>query len=56
MRYVLAIIFFILFMINLVYEVFFVKFNTGWEAILVIGLTFGGVYLTWTVITDGFKK
>jgi hypothetical protein len=40
----------------LVHEVFYEKFDTGFEAIVVMGLTCTGIYLAWTSIASTFKK
>ena len=40
----------------LIREVFYEKFETGLEAIVVMGLTFTGIYLAWSAISSTFKK
>lgn len=56
MRIILALLFLIFTTIMLIYEIFYEKFETGFEAIFVMGYTFTGIYLAWYAITSSFKK
>lgn len=56
MRYIMSLLFLIFMVIMLVHEIFYEKFESGLEAIMVMGFTFTGIYLAWTAITSGFKK
>lgn len=56
MAFVLALIYFILCILNLIYNVFVEKYASGLEAILVMGITAIGIYLSWTVMSNSFKK
>ena len=56
MRFIVSFIFLIFMGITLIREAFFEKFETGFEAIVVMGLTVTGIYLAWTSIASTFKK
>ncbi len=56
MKFVLALIYFLLCILNLIYNIFIEKYASGLEAILVMGITAIGIWLSWTVITSSFKK
>lgn len=50
MRFLLSLLYFILCIANLIYNVFVEKYSSGFEAILVLGITGIGIYLSWTVM------
>ena len=56
MKFVLALIYFVLCILNLIYNVFIEKYANGFEAILVMGITAIGIWLSWTVMSGSFKK
>ena len=56
MKFVLALIYFILCILNLIYNIFIEKYASGLEAILVMGITAIGIWLSWTVMSGSFKK
>lgn len=58
MAFILALIFFVLCVINLIYNVFIEKYASGLEAVLVMGVTAIGIWLSWTVMkmSMGQKK
>ena len=56
MRFVLALIYFILCIVNLIYNIFIEKYASGLEAVLVMGITAIGIWLSWTVMSNSFKK
>jgi len=58
MAFILALIYFILCIVNLIYNVFIEKYASGLEAILVMGITAIGLYLSWYVMKHslGSKK
>jgi len=56
MKFVLAFIYFLLCILNLIYNLFIEKYASGFEAILVLGITAIGIWLSWTVMSGSFKK
>lgn len=56
MRFIVSFIFLIFMVMMLVREVFYEKFDTGFEAIVIMGITVTGIYLAWTSIASTFKK
>ena len=56
MAFILALIYFILCVINLIYNVFIEKYASGLEALLVMGITAIGIYLSWTVMSNSLGK
>ena len=52
MRRFLAFLFLLLCLINLFYELFFLTFQNGFQALLTIGITMIGLYLAWHVMTE----
>ena len=56
MTFILALLCFILCILNLIYNVFIEKFASGLEAILVMGITAIGLWLSWKVMSMGFRS
>ena len=56
MTFILALLYFILCILNLIYNVFIEKFASGLEAILVMGITAIGLWLSWKVMSMGFRS
>ncbi|MDE0324599.1 MAG: hypothetical protein OXN27_11865 [Candidatus Poribacteria bacterium] len=56
MAFVLALIYFILCILNLIYNIFIEKYASGLEAILVMGITAIGLWLSWRVMSDSLGK
>ena len=56
MRILMALIFLIFMIAMLIQEIFYEKFDSGLEAIIIMGLTCTGIYLAWFAITNSFKK
>ena len=56
MAFILALIYFILCVINLIYNIFIEKYASGLEALLVMGLTAIGIYLSWYVMSNSLRK
>ena len=56
MKFVLALIYFVLCILNLIYNIFIEKYASGLEAILVMGITAIGIWLSWTVMSGSLKK
>ena len=56
MAFIWALIYFILCIINLIYNVFVEKYSSGLEAVLVRGITAIGIWLSWTVMQNSLKK
>ena len=56
MAFILALIYFVLCVVNLIYNVFVERYASGLEAILVMGITAIGIYLSWTVMSGSFGK
>ena len=56
MKFILGLIYFLLCVINLIYNVFVEKYQHGWEAVLVVGITCIGIYLSWTVMKGSVKR
>lgn len=56
MRQLCGIICLLLFISHLVYELVDVKFDNGVEAVITIGLTIVGIYVSWFAITAVTKK
>ena len=51
----LAGIYFVLCVIHLVYELINESFKSGFEAVLTMGITAIGIYLSWVVMTKKFR-
>lgn len=56
MAFILALIYFLFCVLNLIYNVFIEKYQSGLEAILVMGITAIGIYLFWYVMSSSFRK
>lgn len=56
MAFILAFIYFFLCIMNLIYNIFIEKYQHGWEALLVMGITGIGLWLSWTVMQSSLKK
>ena len=56
MAFVLALIYFILCILNLIYNIFIEKYASGLEVILVMGITAIGLWLSWRVMSDSLGK
>ena len=56
MAFILALIYFILCVLNLIYNVFIEKYQSGLEALMVMGITAIGIYLSWYVMSGSFSK
>ena len=55
MAFILALIYFFLCVLNLIYNVFIEKYQSGLEAILVMGITAIGIYLSWYVMSSSLR-
>ena len=56
MTFIVALIYFILCVVNLIYNVFIEKYQSGLEAILIMGITAIGIYLSWYVMSSSLRK
>lgn len=56
MAFILALIYFILCIVNLIYYIFYEKTPNNFETLIVIGVISIGVYLSWTVMKGSIKK
>ena len=56
MAFILALIYFALCVLNLIYNVFIEKYQSGLEALMVMGITAIGIYLSWYVMSSSFGK
>ena len=56
MKVVLGIIFMLLLLGVLIHELTYEKFETGLEAVLVVGVTIIGIYITGSFIANDLKK
>ncbi|MDE0088007.1 MAG: hypothetical protein OXU23_19950 [Candidatus Poribacteria bacterium] len=56
MAFFLALIYFILCVVNLIYNIFIERYANGFEAILVMGVTAIGLWLSWRVMSDSLGK
>lgn len=56
MAFILALIFFVLMVINMIYNIFIEKYASGLEALLVMGITAIGIYLSWYVMSSSFGR
>ena len=56
MAFILALIYFLLCVVNLIYNVFIEKYSSGLEAILIMGITTIGLWLSWTVMKGSLKN
>ena len=55
MAFILALVYFVLCVVNLIYNVFIEKYQSGLEAILVMGITAIGIYLSWYVMSSSLR-
>ena len=55
MAFILALIFFGLMVINMIYNIFIEKYASGLEALLVMGITAIGIYLSWYVMSSSIR-
>lgn len=55
MAFILALIYFVLCVVNLIYNVFIEKYASGLEALLVMGITAIGIYLSWYVMSSSLR-
>ena len=56
MAFILALIYFVLCVLNLIYNVFIEKYQSSLEALMVMGITAIGIYLSWYVMSSSFGK
>lgn len=56
MAFVLALIYFLLCILNLIYYIFFEKTPNNFETLIVIGIISIGLYLSRTVMKGSLKK
>ena len=55
MAFILALIYLVLCVVNLIYNVFIEKYQSGLEALMVMGITAIGIYLSWSVMSSSFR-
>ena len=56
MTFVLGLIYLILCILNLIYNLFIERYESGFEAILVMGITAIGIYLSWYAMKSDLGK